>query len=224
MMEFILSLNPVLMFFLGLPLLWWVKQNLDEDQNPSLKDRYRGYTRFIAYTVTTMMISSALSWGIFRHFLMPGSLEWAGLKTDFRFLSALIFFLILKGVMAILNALCRRYLKSVSSELLLFFSDSLCQIKIGQTPHAFRPCDQITGAYLGLLCLVVYRSNSFFSLFQASIGACIGWSLGLWMIVAISFFTKNKASISQLSEFWTSLFFLGITGLLCCAIWGIRFI
>jgi len=211
MMEFILSLNPVLMFFLGLPLLWWVKQNLDEDQNPSLKDRYRGYTRFIAYTVTTMLISSALSWGIFRHFLMPGSLEWAGLKTDFRFLSALIFFLILKGVMAILNALCRRYLKSVSSELLLFFSDSLCQIKIGQTPHAFRPCDQITGAYLGLLCLVVYRSNSFFSLFQASIGACIGWSLGLWMIVAISFFTKNKASISQLSEFWTSLFFLGIT-------------
>ena len=223
MMDFIFSLNPVLMFFLGLPLLWWVKQNLNNDQKTSLKDRCRHYIGFMTYTLVTLLISAIISWTLLQNCLMPGSLEWVGLKTDFRFLSALIFFLVLKMVMKILLQLCHRYFKNRLSEFLLFFSKSLYSVKIGQGQQSFRPYDQLTGAYLGILCLVVYRSHSFFSLCQASIGASIGWSLGLWVMVGISFFTEKKASIPQLSEFWTSLFFLGITGLLCCAIWGMRF-
>jgi len=222
MMDFLLSLNPVLMFFLGLPLLWWLKQNLSNQT--SLKERYRLYIGFIGYTLVTVVLSSTLSWSLMQYCLIPGALEWAGLKTDFRFLSALIFFLVLKMVMTVLNRLCHLYLKNSRSALSLFFSKSLSPITIGKTEHVFRPYDQIIGAYLGMICLVVYRSNSFFSLLQASIGASIGWSLGLWLMVGISFFTDKKASVPQLSEFWTSMLFLGITGLLCYAIWGMRFI
>ena len=220
MLQSAASLNPVMVFFLGFPLLWYFKKNQEEStvEFPFFK----GYKWFVLYSCVVLGITGIVCMAVKKLFLSPGALYWLSLKTDFRFLSAFIFWIILLGVMRGIQYLVSRYLPKVS---LSPFLDTTCTtFFIGKARHQFSVYDHVKGAYLCIICLVIFRENSFLDVFFSSIGAGVGWTLGLLGIIGISILKKAADTHPLMEDIWVEFLCLSFIGIALCMVWGLRFI